>query len=264
MRNDTLDYKITHYPKVQQSKICDMHKNPTITLLVMALHELEGLQIIMPAIDRSRFNQVIIVDGDSRDGTVEWAIENNYEIFVQQRKGLRSAYQEVWPSIKSDYVLTFSPDGNCDTTKIDLLVNEIIDKQPDMVIGSRYLPGVSSEDDDYITAFGNWLFNFTARLLFGGKLTDVMVIYRGFRSDLPQELDLLSDKPYANFERFLFTRISWEPLMAARALHEKKYVTEVAAGEPPRLYGERKLQIIRWGLAYYLQFLIEKFRKPTK
>ena len=217
-----------------------MPKNPTITLLVMALHELEGLQKIMPAIDRSRFNQVIIVDGDSRDGTVEWAIENNYEIFVQQRKGLRSAYQEVWPSIKSDYVLTFSPDGNCDPTKIDLLVNEIIDKQPDMVIGSRYLPGVSSEDDD------------------------VMVIYRGFRSDLPQELDLLSDKPYANFERFLFTRISWEPLMAARALHEKKYVTEVAAGEPPRLYGERKLQIIRWGLAYYLQFLIEKFRKPTK
>jgi glycosyltransferase involved in cell wall biosynthesis len=241
-----------------------MNQSPSITLLVMALNEIEGLKNIMPKIDRDQFKQIIIVDGDSRDGTKEWAIENGYEVFVQSRKGLRSAYQEVWPMIISDYVITFSPDGNCDPTKMDLLVESILREKPDMVIGSRYLPGVRSEDDDFVTAFGNWVFNFLARMLFGGNLTDVMVIYRGFRTNLPEELGLLDDSPYVNYEKYFFTRISWEPLMAARVLHEKKYVLEVPAGEPPRLYGERKLQIIRWGASYFLQFVFEKFRRAGR
>jgi hypothetical protein len=147
---------------------------------------------------------------------------------------------------------------------MDLLVESILREKPDMVIGSRYLPGVRSEDDDFVTAFGNWVFNFLARMLFGGNLTDVMVIYRGFRTNLPEELGLLDDSPYVNYEKYFFTRISWEPLMAARVLHEKKYVLEVPAGEPPRLYGERKLQIIRWGASYFLQFVFEKFRRAGR
>jgi hypothetical protein len=31
-------------------------------------------------------------------------------------------------------------------------------------------------------------------------------------------------------------------------------IGDLAVGEPERIGGDRKLQIIRWGLAYYFQF----------
>jgi hypothetical protein len=127
----------------------------------------------------------------------------------------------------------------------------------DLIIGSRYLPGVFSEDDDLITSLGNKIFNFLARVLFGSNLTDVMVIYRLLRTDLPQKLDLFNEKNYAFFERVLYTKISWEPLMSIRAINRNMKVGEIPAGEPARMGGTRKLQIIRWGAAYLGQFILE-------
>ena len=150
-----------------------------------------------------------------------------------------------------------SPDGNCDPEKIPKLIKEIKNKKSDIVIGSRYLGGKKSDDDDLVTAFGNWLFTKTVNLLFNGNLTDIMVIYRVFKKSIITELQLNSKEPYQLVEKLFFTDISWEPLMTVRALKQKKKVTEVYAGEPPRIGGDRKLQIIRWGAAYYLQFLRE-------
>jgi hypothetical protein len=36
-------------------------------------------------------------------------------------------------------------------------------------------------------------------------------------------------------------------------------IAEVAVGEPPRIGGKRKLQIFRWGAAFYFQFWYELF-----
>ena len=42
--------------------------------------------------------------------------------------------------------------------------------------------------------------------------------------------------------------------MSVRAAKAQKRVTEIPVDEPPRIGGERKLQIFRWGAAYYFQF----------
>ena len=42
--------------------------------------------------------------------------------------------------------------------------------------------------------------------------------------------------------------------MSVRAAKAGKKVTEVPVGEPARIGGERKLQVLRWGAAYYFQF----------
>jgi len=223
----------------------------------MTLNEIDGMKVIMPRIARDWVDQILVVDGGSTDGTVEWARENGYEVYVQQRAGIRHAYFEAWPLVRGDYVVTFSPDGNSLTEAIPALVAELR-KGNDLVIGSRYLAGASSSDDDWITAFGNWLFTRTLNLLYGARYTDVMVILRGYRKSLIEELGLLNDKAYELPERLFGTVISWEPLLSVRAAKAKMRIAEIPASEPPRIGGTRKLQIWRWGAAYYLQFWLER------
>lgn len=228
------------------------------TLLVLTLNEIDGMKVIMPQIDRSWFDQILIVDGNSTDGTIEWSRENGYEVYVQKQKGIRFAYLEVLPLIQGDVVLTISPDGNCPVAFIPALL-ERMRAGCDMVIGSRYLGDAKSEDDDIITAFGNWLFTRTVNLLHGGHYTDAMVIYRAFKTSIIYDLDLHKDESYLLPEKLFGTVISWEPLMSVRAAKRGMKIEEIGVGEPPRVGGERKLQIWRWGAAYYFQFWRELF-----
>jgi hypothetical protein len=70
-------------------------------------------------------------------------------------------------------------------------------------------------------------------------------------------LELDRDESYATVERLFHTRISWEPLLSVRAARRKLKVTEIPGSEPPRIGGTRKLQVWRWGAAYYFQFFAE-------
>lgn len=225
----------------------------TATLLALTLNEIEGVRTILPQIDRCWFEQIIVVDGGSTDGTVEWCRENGFEVYVQNRRGIRFAYLETLPYIRGELVLTISPDGNCPVAAIPALLAKIREGY-DLVIGSRYLGDSKSQDDDMITAFGNWLFTATINILHGANYTDGMVIYRAFRRSLIYELDLHKEESYDVPERLFGTIISWEPLMSVRAAKRKMRIAEIGVGEPPRIGGTRKLQIWRWGAAYYFQF----------
>src|SRR5262249_165687 len=143
------------------------------TLLALTLNEIDGVKAILPQIDRSWCEQIIVVDGGSTDGTIEWCRENGFQVFVQTRKGIRFAYLEVLPHIKTDLIISISPDGNCPVEAIPRLLDKMQEGY-DLVIGSRYLGEATSEDDDIVTGFGNWLFTKTVNILHRAHYTDSM------------------------------------------------------------------------------------------
>jgi len=228
------------------------------TLLIPTLNEVNGMKIIMPRIKPEWIDQMIIVDGGSVDGTIEYAQSHNYPIYFQKKKGIRYAYLEVLPIIEGDIVITFSPDGN----SIPELIPQLIEKMKegfDMVIASRYFSGAKSADDDIVTGFGNWLFTNTVNFLHGGHYTDAMVIYRAFKTKLIYDLALDKEESYQLPEKLFKTTIGWEPLLSVRAAKKKLRICEIPGDEPARIGGTRKLQVIRWGGAYYFQFFRELF-----
>ncbi len=226
----------------------------TVTLLIPTLNEIDGMREIMPRVDPAWVDQILILDGGSTDGTIEYALDHGYQVHVQREPGIRFGYREVLPLIKGDVILTFSPDGNSIPELIpDLLAK--MDEGYDMVIASRYLGDAKSEDDDWITAFGNWLFTKTVNWLHGGRYTDAMVIFRAYRKQLVHDLELDQDRWHRTPEWLFRCRISWEPLLSARAARRNLKVAEIPGSEPPRIGGERKLKVLRWGASYYFQFI---------
>ncbi|HEX4046062.1 MAG TPA: glycosyltransferase [Gammaproteobacteria bacterium] len=231
-----------------------------ITLCVLTLNEIDSIKVIMPQVDTQLFDQVLIIDGGSKDGTIAWCEQQGYEVFVQKQRGLRSAYLEALPHIRGDVMITFSPDGNSVASLLPDLINKLKEGW-DMVIVSRYLGNAKSEDDGLITRFGNWLFTTLINICHGGRYTDSMVIYRGYKKDLFYKLNLTDEKAFITPEKLFFTKISIEPLLSMRAARARLRITEIPGDEPKRIAGERKLQIIRWGLAFLYQVFAETLRK---
>ena len=232
----------------------------TSTLLVMTLNEIDGMKAIMPRLQADAVDEIIVVDGGSTDGTIEWARDHGYEVYVQQRPGFRSAYLEVWPRIKGDVVIYFTPDGNSVPEIVPQLV-EKMRKGYDLVIASRYLDGAKSEDDDVVTKFGNWMFRTLVNVLLrpsgSPRMTDPMVMLRAHRKDLPTRLGLDRPEPFVGLERLFRTRVDWIPLMSMRAVKRGIKWSEIPADEPPRIGGKRKLKIFRQGTMLLIQVLRE-------
>jgi len=227
----------------------------TATLLVPTLNEIEGMRQIMPRVRPEWCQQILVVDGRSNDGTVEYAQGCGYDVVIQQRLGIRHAYIEAMPYVKGDVVITFSPDGNCIPEIIPDLIAKM-NEQYDMVIASRYIGGRTSDDDDLVTAFGNWFFKMLINTLHGGSYTDPMNMFRAWRTELFWQLDLHKEGAYAP-ERLFGTVIGVEPLLSIRAAKANLRCTEIPGPEPARIGGERKLQIVRWGGSYAAQAIRE-------
>jgi len=215
------------------------------------LNEIEGMKVILPQIQPDWYEQILVVDGGSRDGSLEYARGLGFDTYRQQRRGIRHAYIEAWPMIRGTLVVTLSPDGNCPADAIPELIAKLKEGY-DMVIASRYYGGAKSEDDDLLTGFGNWLFTTSINVLHGGHYTDAMGIYRGYKTSLFKTLDLDREESYAT-EKLLGTTMGIEPLLSMRCAKRKLRVCEIGVPEPARIGGERKLQIVRWGGAYMLQ-----------
>src|SRR6266851_2784754 len=117
----------------------------TIALVLPTLNELPGLQATLPWIDRSLFDQIIVIDGGSRDGTVEYAMEMGLTVVSQIRPGLHYAIYDLVHTLTTDYVVEFSPDGNCKVEQLPELIAKLREGH-DQVVVSRYLQHAISED----------------------------------------------------------------------------------------------------------------------
>ena len=228
-----------------------------VTLLLPVLNEIHGVREIMPRIDRTWCEQILVVDGGSTDGTLEYFRDHGYEIVRQRRPGLRFAYLDALPRIRGDVIITFSPEGNSLPEVIPALVAKMGEGY-DMVIVSRYTGGAHSDDDDFMSGLANLVFTRTINLLFQARYTDAMVMFRAYRRTLLEELDLDKERSYWPEEALFRKRVGLEPLLSIRAAKRRLRTADIPGSEPIRIGGRKTLHVL-WGFAYILEIGRELF-----
>lgn len=216
-----------------------------VTLIAATWNELEAASVVLPKIDRSVVDEIIVVDGGSTDGTVEFCESQGYAVFLQKRRGYGAAIQEAIERSTGDLIIEFQPDGNSLPEKVPEIVAKLKEGY-DFVVGSRYIGGARSYDDDLLTMVGNRIFTLLTNLLFWSSYSDVLIGFRGFRRSAYDKLQMTADG------------LEWSIQMPIQfAKHDMKAI-DIPADEPKRLGGVRKMRPFRTGLRILVTLIKER------
>jgi glycosyltransferase involved in cell wall biosynthesis len=221
------------------------------SLIGCTLNEIDAVKVVLPELRRQPVDEILIVDGGSTDGTVEWCLANGFRVIDHRAGGYGSSIRAGVEAASGDVIIEFPPDGNSLADRIPVLLDTIRGGR-DFVIVSRYKDGARSLDDDFMTAIGNKLFTAMTNRLFGTKYTDVLVGYRGYR-------------------RTVFEQIAWDasglswPLQSAVRFAQVPGVRidEIGGDEPPRIGGQRKMRIFATGWEI-LRLLLREYRRMKR
>lgn len=220
-----------------------------VSLVILCLNEIEAMRVILPRINKRWVDEIIIVDGGSTDGSIEFAQKMGFYILKQQSKGIIAGYIEGLEIAKGNVIITFTPDGNMIPEIIPKLVKKIAEGY-DLVIVSRYAEGAKSYDDHLISRFGNWLFTTMVNVLYGGNYTDVLGFYRAFKKDIFVRLNLWND-----------IKLSIDTQMCIRCTKKRLKTAEIAGDEPKRIGGQTSRSLIGNGLIELSTIIKELFIK---
>jgi phosphoheptose isomerase len=224
---------------------------PSITAIIPAMNERENLPHVLPRIP-GIVDEVILVDGNSTDGTVDAALELMPSIRIVQQEGIGkgAALRTGFAAATSDIIVMLDADGSTDPGEIPAFVFALM-AGADFAKGSRFLHSAGTSDMPFHRRMGNEAFVRLVRMLYGGRYTDLCYGYNAFWRRVLPYLELDGD----GFEI--------ETMMNIRALRAGLRIIEVASYEDRRVMGVGNLRTIPDGWRVLRTIVAERRRQAT-
>lgn len=221
-----------------------------VSVVIPARNEAKNLPYVLPRIP-FWVHEVILVDGNSTDGTadVARALIPTIRVVGQAGKGKGNALRAGFAACTGDIIVMLDADGSTDPAEIPSYVGALL-SGADFAKGTRFIQGGGTSDMELHRKAGNWGLTTLVRILFGGNYSDLCYGYNAFWAHVLPRLDLDAD----GFEI--------ETLMNVRALRQGLLVAEVPSFEYDRIFGTSNLHAVRDGLRV-LRTIFQEWVKPV-
>lgn len=217
-----------------------------ISVVLPAYQEAENLRTILPELNQvlgtlSVDTQVLVVDTmQSMDETPEICRENG-AVYINRKGGntYGDAIRTGFACASGTYIVVMDSDGSHDPREIPVFYREMSTGNYDLIIGSRYCRG-GSTDNNLVLRLMSYALNVSYRLLFGLRVKDVSNSFRMYRTEQVKELDLQCE----NFD------IVEEILIVLAQNHDHFSVKELPIRFQKRAAGKSKRNLLLFILTY--------------
>lgn len=235
--------------RIPGQRVAAHPRAPRVSVIIPTFNEAENLPFVFERMPLDVY-EVIVVDGNSTDGTVEQAeyLWPEVRIVKQTRSGKGNALACGFAAARGDIVVTVDADGSADPAEIPRFVAALV-AGADYAKGTRFSDGGGSVDITRIRRLGNQALNGLVNLLYDAHHTDLCY---GYNAIWRRHVDVFGLDPDApprpGGGRLWGDGFEIETLMTLRALQAKLTVVEVPSFEKPRLHGASNLNATTDGL----------------
>ncbi|MEK7234259.1 MAG: glycosyltransferase family 2 protein [Elusimicrobiota bacterium] len=219
-------------------------------LVLLTFNEAEALPRIFDRLPLNVADEVLIVDGGSKDGTVEFLESKGMRIIAQPRRGRGVAFCVALEATAAETICYYSPDGNEDPADIPRIFEKIEAEGKDLVVASRMMKGAYNEEDSHWWRPRKWvnqLFTLAANLMWnrGPYVEDTINGLRAVRADSLRRCRCDVDGFPIEYQ------------MSIRMMKLGFSIGEIATHEYPRLGGRSTAESWPTGVAFVKTLLRE-------
>ncbi|GGL21943.1 glycosyltransferase, TIGR04182 family [Halarchaeum grantii] len=163
-----------------------------VCVLIPTLDEAETIGGVVEAFHDRGFDEVLVVDGHSTDGTRKIAREHGARVVEQSGAGKGQAVREGVEHVERPYVLMLDGDGTYRAEDADAMLEPLFEGRAEHVIGDRF---AEMEDGAMSTlnGVGNSIINRSFSFIHGHDFRDILSGYRAFTVESFERMHLTAD-----------------------------------------------------------------------
>lgn len=213
-----------------------------VTAIIPAKNEAQGLRKIISTL-KPFAEEIIVVDGHSKDKTREIVERQGAKYFLDNKKGKGDAIRIGIKKAKNDYLLFVDADGSHDFREVPLLLTPLFNNDADVVVGSRRTGGSFDLNMDFwgiLRSAGSDTLTYIVNRHFHTKLSDVISGFRTIKRSKALRLGLRSNG------------FDIEQELIVKTLKKKYRLMEVPTREYERKWGKSKLKTITGVKLFFL------------
>jgi dolichol-phosphate mannosyltransferase len=158
-----------------------------VTIVIPVLNEREAIEKVLDDLRHEGFENVLVVDGYSADGTREIAMSKGALVIQQHGAGKAGALATAIEAVDTPYMVVIDGDYTYKASDIHRLLGPAA--QFDEVIGART---GGRKNIPPLNRLGNWIISKSFKLLFGEPITDVLSGMYLLRTDKAREVQITS------------------------------------------------------------------------
>ncbi len=160
------------HPKLAGDKTDAVEK---VSAIIPCLNEEEAIGSVVVSVLAQGVDEVMVVDGNSRDATAERAQAAGARVIVEPHRGYGRAMMSGLAQIdpETQIVLFFDGDGSDRSDKIPLVIEPIRKGVADFVLGSRLKGEREPGSLTFSQIVAGYLAGFLIRVVYGVRFTDM-------------------------------------------------------------------------------------------